>query len=498
MQILPNSLPAQTVRVFDAIKALAFIGDLSMGQPTDQSIRTAWLALQIARECGFDDAECDVVREASLLRWSGCTANADGFAEALGDDIAGREAMLALRPDWAKPLDAHGGASVVMTPLAQIHCEVSGEVARLLGLAPSSQATLRHIFEAWDGSGIPDRLSGSAVPQPVFVVAVAGDLEIFSRLYGVENALTMITRRADARYPARLVHVVSAHAHQWLEQLEQTDAAAVDESLVTTQMEKATTIELIADVIDLKLPWMTGFSRAVAKTASSCAESFALDAETRALIYRAGLIHGIGRAAVPNSLWNAPTQLSSAAWEKLRLVPYWTSRAGRQTGALAESAELASYAYERLDGSGYFRGAAASALSIAARILAASVAWVALRAPRPWRAALTDADAAATIRREASQGRFDSSVVENLVNAESAAQAPQRTISPQSEGGVRLSTRETEILRLISRGSSNKEVARSLELSPSTVRTHVESVFRKLECSTRAAATLKASALGWL
>jgi DNA-binding NarL/FixJ family response regulator len=45
-------------------------------------------------------------------------------------------------------------------------------------------------------------------------------------------------------------------------------------------------------------------------------------------------------------------------------------------------------------------------------------------------------------------------------------------------------------------GESNKEVARSLALSPSTVRTQVESIFRKLECSTRAAATLKAYTLG--
>jgi DNA-binding NarL/FixJ family response regulator len=61
---------------------------------------------------------------------------------------------------------------------------------------------------------------------------------------------------------------------------------------------------------------------------------------------------------------------------------------------------------------------------------------------------------------------------------------------------ARLSAREVDVLREISRGASNKKAARELALSPSTVRTHVESVFRKLECSTRAAATLKALVLG--
>jgi DNA-binding CsgD family transcriptional regulator len=61
-----------------------------------------------------------------------------------------------------------------------------------------------------------------------------------------------------------------------------------------------------------------------------------------------------------------------------------------------------------------------------------------------------------------------------------------------------LTQRERDVLRWISLGASNKEVARKLVISPSTVRTHVESVFRKLECTTRAAATLKATQLGLL
>jgi DNA-binding NarL/FixJ family response regulator len=48
-----------------------------------------------------------------------------------------------------------------------------------------------------------------------------------------------------------------------------------------------------------------------------------------------------------------------------------------------------------------------------------------------------------------------------------------------------LTSREQEVLRLIARGYTYKEVARRLEISPKTVETHVSSVLRKLQLSTR-------------
>jgi response regulator RpfG family c-di-GMP phosphodiesterase/DNA-binding CsgD family transcriptional regulator len=495
------------LRVFDAVKALAFIGDLSMGQPTDHSLRTAWLAAQFARAAGTDEATRCAVVEASLLRWSGCTANASGFADVLGDDVGGREAMLENRPDWAQPLAAQGGVSAALTPLAQIHCEVSGEVARMLGLADGTQAALRHIFEAWDGGGLPDRLAGEAVPVAVYLIALAGDLEIFARVYGVEEALQLIAQRANARYPAALAALADAHGRQWLATLDALEPAHIDDALATPHMSDTTSAELIADVIDLKLPWMTGYSRAVAQTAAQCCAQLIADPLKQQRVYRAGLLHGIGRAAVPNALWDTPGRLPASAWERVRLVPYWTARAGRQTGALADAAELASYAYERGDGSGYFRGLSRDALPLEARVLAVAVAWVALRAARPWRAAFGVDEASQLLRDDAARGRFDPDVVETLLacvcgpdapRAAAAGAAQRRAALSAASPAARLSARETDVLRSISRGASNKEVARELDLSPSTVRTHVESVFRKLECSTRAAATLKASALGLL
>jgi len=54
------------------------------------------------------------------------------------------------------------------------------------------------------------------------------------------------------------------------------------------------------------------------------------------------------------------------------------------------------------------------------------------------------------------------------------------------------------VLALLARGHSNKEIARGLDISPSTAGTHIESIYRKLCVSTRAAAALKASSLGLL
>jgi response regulator RpfG family c-di-GMP phosphodiesterase/DNA-binding CsgD family transcriptional regulator len=486
------------IRVFDSVKALAFIGDLSMGQPTDHSLRTGWIAARVAHAAGLNAVESASVCEVSLLRWSGCTGNAAGFADVFGDDIAIRAQMIEDRAGWIEPLSAFGGAHAVLPPLARIHCEVSAEVARLLGLSGQTEQALRCIFEAWNGGGVPGGLAQDAVPMPVYVVALAGDLEAFGRVYGVERAIALVRQRADVRYPARLVEAAISIAPAWLQELDGLHDADFDRALLTPAMLQPACAELVADIVDLKLPWMTGFSRDVAATAAACCARLGQNETSQARVYRAGLLHGIGRAAVPNSIWNQTTRLPASAWEKVRLVPYWTARAGKQAGALAEAAELASYAYERLDGSGYFRGLGGAALTLEARVLAASVAWVALRSMRPWRAALPAREAARQLRDDVVSGRLCGEAVNALLaEGECVARYPARPVKTATNNSS-LTAREVEVLGAISRGASNKEAARELTLSPSTVRTHVENIFRKLECSTRAAATLKASAMGLL
>lgn len=483
-----------TITVFDAVRALAFIGDLSMGQPTDHSLRTAWLAGKIAAGAGCDASQVEAVRHVALLRWSGCTANAQEFADFLEDDVQGRQALLASRAPRMRQPHISGPVPDAVLAMADIHCEIAGDIANTLGLSRETEAALRAVFEAYDGSGVPGVLQGEEVPLATYVVALASDLEIFGRLYGIDEALTVARGRADSLYPAFLVDASAPCAATWMKELDSPVAPWTEPADQPASMLRRMGLELVGDVIDLKLPWMTGYSRRVAQLARDCSARLGLDEATCHLAYKAGLIHGIGRAAVPNAIWNAPEPLPASSLERVRLVPYWTSRAAGQIDGLAAEAEIASFAFERRDGSGHFRGRSGSAMPLEGQIVAAAEQWQSHRTRRPWRPELTEAQALDCMKEDAKAGRFDQEVVTALLACVLPGSASKPVAPAQVDAS--LSQRELEVLRCISQGHNTKEVARVLGISPSTVRTHVERVFQKLGCTTRAAATLKAATRG--
>lgn len=463
-----------------ALAAIGQVGDLSMGQPLGHSRRVAGLARMLAHAAHGAGEHLGVAEQVALLRWSGCTANAEGFADLLGDDVEGRRAMLDLSLDREQMNAIHQA-----TPLAVVHCEVSGAIAKTLELGPAVEAGLCHVFETYDGTGRPLGLTHEHIPEVAYQVVLAGDLDILSRTYGLDAALRWIGDQSDRRYPASLVALLAENAGEWLANLE-----GLSDMLAQAQAERCVSLTLVGDVIDLKLPWLAGHSRQVAHVAVEAARLWGLAEPALTAIGKAALIYGLGRAAVSNHLWNTAGTLPYNASERVRLVPYWTQQALRPISELAVPAEIAVHAYERLNGSGYFRGVMGDALSAGHRLFATSVAWVALRQARPWRPAYGESEAVRLLKQDAGRGLFDSDVCDAVI---AAARGERRSHQPK---GSLLTVRECRILSEISRGASNKQVARLLDISPSTVRTHVESIFRKLECSTRAAATLKGLTLG--
>jgi DNA-binding CsgD family transcriptional regulator len=156
---------------------------------------------------------------------------------------------------------------------------------------------------------------------------------------------------------------------------------------------------------------------------------------------------------------------------------------------LARLGALAALHHERLDGSGYFRGLPASMLSPSARVLAAADVYHAMTEPRPHRPALGAEAAAEQLRREARAGKLDGEAVSGVLAA--AGHKGRTTTRRAFVAG--LSERELEVLRLLARGHTKKQIAGQLVVSEKTVDNHIQHIYNKIGVSTRAAATLFAA-----
>ncbi len=171
--------------------------------------------------------------------------------------------------------------------------------------------------------------------------------------------------------------------------------------------------------------------------------------------------------------------MGAADRERVRLHPHWTERVLSSTPVFAPLAALASAHHERLDGTGYHRGARAADLPRGARLLAAADVFAAMTEARPYRPACTREEAARVVQDEAVAGRLDPEMAAAVIEA--AGVRRPRTAWPND-----LTDREVVVLRLTARGLSNKEIAAALVVSPRTVQNHLAAAYDKTSRRTRA------------
>src|SRR4051812_47906121 len=158
---------AEPVRLAEVLTALAAGTDLGMGQPPGHAARTCLIATAVAGELGLEPAERADVFHVGLLRYLGCTADAEEVARFAGDEL---ELAVAVAPfvmgDAQDEERAVGRADVAAAKAAALtaHCEAAALMAGRLGLGEGVVAALRHGFERWDGTGSPAGMAGTEIP----------------------------------------------------------------------------------------------------------------------------------------------------------------------------------------------------------------------------------------------------------------------------------------------------------------------------------------------
>jgi HD-GYP domain-containing protein (c-di-GMP phosphodiesterase class II) len=487
------------IGVAGVVAALSVTSDLTRGHPRGEAMRACLLATELARRAGLDVNRRGNVYYAALLRFAGCAATSHELAAALGgDDIVVRargdltdttrpaEALrfvagLGRGAERLRILGRLPGMAKIVAAGARADCEVGAGLCGRLGLPPAVGRAVLDGFERFDGRGAPEGKAGPEIAEAARFAAVGYTAVMFDAVGGAEVAAQTVARWSGrALDPA--ITAVFAEAPGELLGLSAPDdlwAAVVDAEpeprrafLDDAVLDDA--LQGFGDAADLKAPCFQGHSAGVAWLARTAAA--AVPAVDATLLHRAGLLHDLGRVAVPTGVWERPGALRAEDWEMVRLHPYHSGRILAGSPVLAPLATIVSRHHERVDGSGYPAGVRGSELDAAACLLAAADTLHALGEPRPHRPA-RDLPAAA---RELSSRPLDRDAIRAVLDAVDAP--PPRLPALPAD----LTERELEILRRLAAGRTKREIAAELTISHSTVHTHTVHIYGKCGVNTRA------------
>lgn len=508
-----NDMSTQTVlpRRVEVLAGLSVAIDLGLGQPAEHMLRSAVIATRLARRLGLDRSQQDTVYYATLVMWIGCHADSAEYARWFGDDIAvRRDAYLV---DWSGlpylrflvgnlgrgeslPHRVKTMAELFRDSRGQIaalvhsHCLSAAALAGHIGLGADVEQAITYTFERFDGGGMPGGVTGAGIPIEMRVAQLADMAEVHQRTYGVDGAVAMARSRRGGHFDPDVVDVfvddpATLFPADSDDPWELALSIAPDAELRLDDPGLDHLLLAIGDFVDLKCPFVLGHSRGVSALAESAAGHLGLDRPDIDAIRRGGCLHDVGRIGVSNQIWSKAADLTAAEWERVRMHPYLTDRVLTRIPGLREVARIARTHHEHLDGTGYPLGLGGPALGRPERILAAAVAYRSAVEPRPYREAMSTDDAAARLERRAHRGELDADCVEAVLTAAGHARTRVRRTDT-------LTPRESEILGLVARGLSNREIASKLVLSEKTVRNHVERTYTKIGASNRVGASLYA------
>lgn len=505
--------PGNGVRLAELVAALSLATDLGLGQPQQHIIRQTLIAMRMAELEDLSEDERAAIFYVSLLAWVGCVADAHEMGKWFGDDRTVRadsylidmtglpmmRFMIGHVAGGSPPIQRltmigrflAGGSKEVKRSMAA-HCEASGDLSLRLGLGPEVRDPLQQAFERWDGKGSPARLAGWEIARIMRIVQVANDVEALHRIGGVDAAVEMLRSRRGTEFDPELVDHFCAHAEELLASIDELDGwdaligdhAELGRELSGEDLDRA--LEAFADYADVKSPSRLGHSRAIAQLAAAAAGTLGLPSDDIALVRRAALVSDVGAIGVSAGILDKAGPLTSAERERIRTHPYLTARTFSNPPALAAIGQLAAKHHERMDGSGYPSGLTAESLPMTVRLIAAADVYQALLEPRPYREPMTRDEAREVLAAEVTRGRLDGDAVRAVLDA---AGHPIRRHARQPGG---LTAREVEVLVLLSRGLTRKQIAHELTISSKTVGNHEEHIYAKLGVSTRGAAALYA------
>ncbi len=427
-----TSAPDGTERISlsQVLSALSHALDLTEGAPAGHTTRTCLIGMRLAEEAGVGGADRSALYYAILLKDAGCSSNAGRMAALFGSDDQWVKPRMKL-VDWHKRLRlaamtaatvgkgrslreriqhfrAIAGTEDMTRDLIQIRCDRGADIARRLGFPQVTADAIRSLDEHWCGLGYARGLAGHQIPLLARISNLAQTIEAFHDKGGPRAALAVAKQRSGSWFDPDLVRIVLRWKDDepWWRLLAGDVTAAVvaaepsDRVMNVDEDGLDDVCRAFADIIDAKSSFTYDHSTRVADVAREMARECGLDAAEQRRIYRAALLHDIGKLGVSNGILDKDGKLTADEWECMKLHPRYTLEILQRVGAFSGFAWTASTHHEKLDGSGYPWKMTGSMLDLPSRILTVADIFDALTSDRPYRKGMNDARVSAILGEE--------------------------------------------------------------------------------------------------
>jgi len=201
----------------------------------------------------------------------------------------------------------------------------------------------------------------------------------------------------------------------------------------TDELESAETVLCgLARSIEAKDPFTEGHCDRLARYSVALAERLGLPEEQRVALRRAGIVHDIGKVAVPEQILLKPGPLDPGERQILEAHPVVGERICSPLKTFRLVLPIVRHHHERMDGTGYPDRLRNGEIPLTARILQTVDIYDALTTRRPYREALSSKEAVAILRGEVGRGWCDGALVGEFEDLLAALPTSPMSTPPES------------------------------------------------------------------
>lgn len=389
-----------SVPIFDLINCLADTIDLVSPEMADHHHRVGLIAWSLAHQLGLSQEE-----QTDLL-----------FAGNLHDigalSLTERNALLNFEVDHIRSHAETGALLLEMfTPLAGI----------------ADMVRYHHLH--WEG-GAGVRQDGHEVPLGAHILHLADRIAVLlgtmdkvsllGKVYGIREKIESTSGAMFAPQLVAAFQTLAGHEAFWL------GIAFPPRNPVYAQLARLRTVHLdtegiiglsrmFARIIDFRSRFTATHSSGVAASAEALARLAGRPPLECAQMRIAGLLHDLGKLAVPAEILEKPDKLTPHERTVINCHSFFTNRALQNIASFGDIAKWSSYHHEHIDGSGYPFHFAGKELPLGSRIVAVSDVFTAITEDRPYRTGMNSNAARGVIRAMTEHAALDPEVAEMLL-----------------------------------------------------------------------------------